>query len=257
MPSSSPSSSVSGISSSQPSASKQRTLGSVCGQISQCHSSIPVLQSRSKRRSTKAVDKQTAFRHSFSDSDCLDLASDDSGTDLTEPLFETTRNVRYLSKVSRKNSLDAKLQQLRKKALNTHQSRYQRECAKEKHDRFVSSCSSFDHEDLLANSIEDSESEEEDEKAARQDIRLSNCSFRPLSPPNDQPSKAYNMNRRKNRNLSHSVNGLAAASTWFRSRNCPQAYIIGNATAPVHYLKVKLLYSLHAHLQDAFFVRQA
>nr|XP_002120123.3 uncharacterized protein LOC100183824 [Ciona intestinalis] len=100
---------------------------------------------------------------SLSESDCLECVSDDSGTDTWEPepsLNDIPKKAHPIC--MRKNSLDAKLEQLRQQALLRHQSSYET-AVREEMSEGKRLDSEVSDDDFLANSIQDSDSEPEDE----------------------------------------------------------------------------------------------
>ncbi|XP_078490325.1 uncharacterized protein LOC144746843 [Ciona intestinalis] len=100
---------------------------------------------------------------SLSESDCLECVSDDSGTDTWEPESSLNDIPKKAHPICmRKNSLDAKLEQLRQQALLRHQNSYESAIREEMtNGKRLDSEESDD--DFLANSIQDSDSEPEDE----------------------------------------------------------------------------------------------
>uniref|UniRef100_H2Z1H5 Uncharacterized protein n=1 Tax=Ciona savignyi TaxID=51511 RepID=H2Z1H5_CIOSA len=92
--------------------------------------------------------------------DYIDYVSEDSGTDTWETDPSLTDQYKKETLLVRKNSLDAKLEKLRFRALIQHQNRYraaiQADNVKQNIDNDLSD------DDLLANSIQDSESECDD-----------------------------------------------------------------------------------------------
>nr|CAB3262826.1 uncharacterized protein LOC100183824 [Phallusia mammillata] len=163
-------------------------------------------------------------KSSFSDSDCIDVASNDSGTDVTEPIDPKPRE---FPRTSRKNSLDAKLDQLRKRALDSHQSHYKRACAEETtvtsqktSDVCDDVCS--DQEDI--NPIEDSDCED-DEILDETSTEVNH----PALPPNDvfrQPVPVHNIREMAPKSKEPiRVNG---------HRHPPSNFVIRNRVTPDH-----------------------